>query len=136
MGVVSFINNFMYEYKIKEITKVVDGDTLDVIFDLGFSMFIKQRVRLDGIDTPELFSGDENEKKFGLDAKEFVEKWISEQKEIVIKTTKDDKYGRILGKLYGNDEKCLNTVLIESGYAWVYPIKEKNYDILLERRKA
>lgn len=125
----------MYEYKVKEITKVVDGDTLDVVLDLGFSMFTKQRVRLDEIDTPELFSGDDNEKKFGLEAKEFVEKWIAEQTEIKIKTTKDDKYGRILGKLYGNDGKCLNTLLIESGYAWIYPIEEKNYDILLEKRK-
>jgi micrococcal nuclease len=42
----------MYEYEITKVEKVVDGDTVDVIFDVGFSMFCKQRVRLNGIDTP------------------------------------------------------------------------------------
>jgi micrococcal nuclease len=51
----------MYEYSISEVVKVVDGDTLEVVFDVGFSMFCKQRVRLDGIDTPESFTSDANE---------------------------------------------------------------------------
>ena len=56
----------MYEYKIKELLKVVDGDTIDVLIDLGFNITIKQRVRLDGIDAPESMSSDQTEKKFGL----------------------------------------------------------------------
>ena len=43
----------MYEYRIKEVVKVVDGDTVDIILDLGFGLFKKERVRIAGIDTPE-----------------------------------------------------------------------------------
>ena len=48
----------MYEYEIREVTKVVDGDTVDVVFDVGFSMFRKERIRLNGIDTPESVTSD------------------------------------------------------------------------------
>ena len=52
----------MYEYKVKEVVKVVDGDTIDVIIDLGFDRSKKERVRLAGIDTPESRTRDLDEK--------------------------------------------------------------------------
>ena len=62
----------MYEYAIKEVVKVVDGDTIDIIIDLGFDLTKKERVRLAGIDTPESRTRDLEEKKFGLEAKAFL----------------------------------------------------------------
>ena len=62
----------MYEYQVKEIVRVVDGDTVDVIIDLGFSLTKKERVRLAGIDAPESRTTDLEEKELGLDAKEFL----------------------------------------------------------------
>lgn len=128
----------MYQYKIKEVVKIVDGDTVDVVIDLGFDITRKERVRLNGIDTPETLTKDAVEKKYGLEAKEYVEKWFSEQKEILIRTYKDDKYGRTLGDFYGNEEKTLNTLLVEQGFAWVYDgnTKTKDFSILEEKRKG
>ena len=128
----------MYQYKIKEIVKIIDGDTVDVVIDLGFDITRKERVRLNGIDTPETLTKDEVEKKYGLEAKTFVQKWFSEQEEILIRTYKDDKYGRTLGDFYGQGEKTLNTILVEQGFAWVYDgnTKTKDFSILEEKRKG
>ena len=62
----------MYEYAIKEITKVVDGDTVDMVIDLGFSLTKKERVRLAGIDAPESRTRDLEETQMGLEAKAFL----------------------------------------------------------------
>lgn len=128
----------MYQYRIKEVVKIVDGDTVDVVIDLGFDITRKERVRLNGIDTPETLTKDEVEKKYGLEAKTFVQKWFSEQGEILIRTYKDDKYGRTLGDFYGQGEKTLNTLLVEQGFAWVYDgnTKTKDFSILEEKRKG
>ena len=90
----------MYHYKIKKIERIVDGDTLDVSIDLGFGITISQRVRLKGIDAAETRTKDLKEKAEGLLAKEWLEKELSKPGEWIIETTKDDKYGRILGTLY------------------------------------
>lgn len=126
----------MYEYAIKEVIKVVDGDTIDVIFDVGFSMFRKERIRLDGIDTPESSTSDIYEKAFGIESKEFLKEWIGNQKSLRAKTTKDDKYGRILAEIYGDNGVCINKLIVEKGYAWGYDggTKKKDFDLLLERR--
>jgi len=126
----------MYEYEITKVEKVVDGDTVDVIFDVGFSMFCKQRVRLNGIDTPESISKDQREKTMGLVAKTFVKRWIGAQKTLKAKTTKDDKYGRILADIYGDNDVCLNEALVIKGYAWKYDggTKVKDFDALMEQR--
>ena len=127
----------MYEYIVKEVVKVVDGDTVDVIIDVGFDIFRKERVRINRIDTPESITKDEYEKKLGIEAKEFVSSWLSSQKTIKIKTSKDDKYGRILGELFGDNNECLSDILLEKGYAWRYDgtTKNKDFSILLEKRK-
>lgn len=91
----------MYEYKVRELIKVVDGDTIDVIIDLGFDILHKARVRLYGIDTPESRTRDLTEKKFGLLSKSYLTKKLT-NKDLVLRTHKEDakgKFGRILGEI-------------------------------------
>lgn len=128
----------MYEYEIVKVEKVVDGDTVDVLFDVGFSMFRKERVRLNGIDTPESMTKDAREKSLGREAKTFVAEWLRKQKTLKAKTTKDDKYGRILADIYGDDGVCLNEMMVAKGYAWKYDggTKVKDFDALMEKRNT
>jgi micrococcal nuclease len=110
----------MYEYKVKEVTKVIDGDTIDVVIDLGFHISIQSRIRLAGINAPETRTSDLNEKSKGLDAKEWLKKELDGQ-EIVIKTSKEEKYGRMLGYLYTkNHSFTINERMIEEGFAVKY----------------
>jgi micrococcal nuclease len=131
----------MYEYFVKEVTKVVDGDTIDVVIDLGFSIMFASRVRLAGIDTPESRTTDKREKALGLESKKYLADRLKDAKNIVIKTEKMDsseKYGRILGWLYVNgDGNSLNVEMIEKGYAWGYlgDTKVKDFDELLAKRQ-
>ena len=62
----------MFEYRVKQVTKIVDGDTIDVDIDLGFSISYSQRLRLAGIDTPESRTTDRLEKTLGLESKEYL----------------------------------------------------------------
>ena len=82
----------MYEYKIKEVVRVVDGDTVDILIDLGFDLTKKERVRLAGIDTPESRTKDLEEKELGLEAKDFLERRLSECEKLWVATEKDGKY--------------------------------------------
>jgi len=132
----------MYEYRIKKVLKVVDGDTIDVDIDLGFNISYTQRVRLAGIDTPESRTKDAREKALGLEVKDKLKKAIDAAKDVVVKTELPDsseKYGRILGWVYlDGDTKSLNEQLIDEGYAWGYmgDTKVKDFDALLAKRKA
>ena len=104
----------MYEYKAL-VTKVYDGDTITVDIDLGFGVCLKgQKIRLLGIDTPEI-RGDEREE--GLKSRDvlrgqIINKWV------LIKTSKDKKgkYGRWLGEVW-LDDLCMNEWLLTEGYA-------------------
>jgi len=130
----------MYEYFVKEVTKVVDGDTIDVIIDLGFDIMFSSRVRLAGIDTPESRTTDKAEKVLGLESKEYLKKNLKDAKPIVIKTEKmnsSEKYGRILGWLYINgDTESINDKMINDGYAWGYlgETKVKDFEVLKSAR--
>lgn len=126
----------MYEYIVKEIIKIVDGDTVDIVLDLGFDVYRKERVRINRVDTPESNSKDVNEKKLAVEAKNYVSTWMINQKKIRIKTLKDDKYGRLLGEFYGDGDVCLSDLLIDGGYAWAYDggTKNKDFNLLLEKR--
>lgn len=132
----------MYEYRIKKVLKVVDGDTIDVDIDLGFNISYYQRVRLAGIDTPESRTTDKEEKILGLEVKDRVKHLIDSAKTVVIRTEKPDsseKYGRILGWLYlDGAETSVNHALIADGFAWEYmgDAKVKDYEILAARRAA
>jgi len=132
----------MYEYRVKKVLKVVDGDTIDVDIDLGFDISFTSRVRLAGIDTPESRTTDKMEKTLGLEVKKKLGELIANAQTIVIKTEKPDsseKYGRILGWLYlDGAEKSVNEALIASGYAWGYmgDTKVKDFELLKQRRAA
>lgn len=130
----------MYQYFVKEVKSVVDGDTIDVVIDLGFNILYAQRVRLAGIDTPESRTTDLAEKALGLEAKEYLKKKLASAKTIVIRTEKLDsseKYGRILGWVYldGGGES-VNNQMIEDGYAWGYlgDTKIKDFSVLKAQR--
>jgi len=90
----------MYQYKIKKITKVIDGDTVDLDIDLGFGITVSHRIRLKGINAPETKTLDLEEKNKGIQARLWLEKELSRSGEWIIETTKEDKYGRMLGTLY------------------------------------
>jgi micrococcal nuclease len=130
----------MYEYFVKEVTRVVDGDTIDVVIDLGFDIMFSSRVRLAGIDTPESRTRDKAEKILGLESKEYLKKNLKDAKPIVIKTEKmnsSEKYGRILGWLYINgDTESINDKMINDGYAWGYlgKTKVKDFEVLKKAR--
>jgi micrococcal nuclease len=130
----------MYEYKVKKVYKVVDGDTIDVDIDLGFNISYYQRVRLAGIDTPESRTKDKMEKAFGLESKKRLEDILKDCKKVVIRTQKPDsteKYGRILGWLYIDDQDLsVNDQMIRDGYAWGYmgDTKIKDFDLLIQKR--
>lgn len=109
----------MYTYKGK-VTNVVDGDTIDVVIDLGFRMTTTQRLRLQGIDTPELRGGTEESKEKAREAKQFViDKCLGD--EVFIKTYKADSFGRYLAAVYiGNQMDNLAVMLVQAGYAEIY----------------
>jgi micrococcal nuclease len=131
----------MYEYYVRKEENVVDGDTIDVLIDLGFDILFQSRVRLAGIDTPESRTKDLKEKALGLESKEYLKKHLKDAKSVVIKTEKMDsseKYGRILGWLYvNNDTESVNDKMINDGYAWGYmgETKVKDFDALAKARK-
>lgn len=131
----------MYQYYVREVKSVVDGDTIDVVIDLGFNVLFEQRVRLAGIDTPESRTSDKFEKTLGLEAKEYLKKQLKDAKSIVIRTEKMDsseKYGRILGWIYVNGESdSVNNRMINDGYAWGYlgETKVKDFASLAAQRK-
>lgn len=131
----------MYEYRVKKLTGVVDGDTIDVEIDLGFNVSYAQRVRLAGIDTPESRTTDKAEKVLGLESKEYLKLKLKDAKLIVIKTEKPDsseKYGRILGWLYVDGNTIsVNDQMIEDGYAWGYlgDAKVKDFAALAKQRE-
>ena len=130
----------MYEYDVRKVENVVDGDTIDVIIDLGFDILFASRVRLAGIDTPESRTTDKAEKVLGLEAKEYLKKQLKDAKSVVIRTEKMDsseKYGRILGWVYVNgNSESLNNKMINDGYAWGYlgETKIKDFEVLKKAR--
>tara|TARA_R100000482_G_C5023385_1_gene100825 strand:- start:14 stop:448 length:435 start_codon:yes stop_codon:yes gene_type:complete len=133
-----------YNFRVTEIVKVVDGDTIDVIIDLGFDLYKKERVRVAGVDTPEKRTRDLEEKELGIDAtnwlKDQLESAIDGEDDLVIRTEIDGgfgKYGRLLGWLYiGEDTESINERMIAEGYAWSYDggTKQKDFQQLREIR--
>jgi micrococcal nuclease len=131
----------MFEYYVKKVTKIVDGDTIDVDIDLGFDISFSSRVRLAGIDTPESRTSDKMEKALGLEAKAYLKHEIEAAKSVVIKTEKMDsseKYGRILCWVFLDGATVsLNEKMIADGYAWGYmgETKIKDFEALAKARK-
>ena len=129
-----------------KIKKVLDGDTIDVIIDLGFDLAKTERVRIAGVDTPEKRTRDLEEKALGLDATNWLkgklEETIKGDEELTVRTELKGgvgKYGRLLGWLYvGDSDLSLNEQMITEGYAWAYDggTKQKNFEDLREIRRA
>lgn len=130
----------MFEYYVKKVNKIVDGDTIDVDIDLGFDISFSSRVRLAGIDTPESRTSDKMEKALGLESKAYLKHAIDSAKSIIIKTEKLDsseKYGRILGWVFlDGSDKSINQEMIDKGYAWGYlgETKVKDFEALAKTR--
>jgi len=135
-----------YNFRVTEIVKVLDGDTIDVMIDLGFDLFKKERVRIAGVDTPEKRTRDLEEKALGKDAtnwlKEKLDSTIAGDDELTIRTELVGgvgKYGRLLGWLYiGDSILSLNEQMITEGYAWPYDggTKQKDFEELREIRRT
>jgi micrococcal nuclease len=113
----------LYWYRGK-VLRVVDGDTMDVEFDLGLNTFVRERVRLYGIDTPEIFGMKKESEEFqrGMAAKAFVEERLA-AKPVWIHTFKDKtgKYGRYLADVFFQDAEgkhvSISQLLLEDGLA-------------------
>ncbi len=112
-------------YYIAEVVKVYDGDTCTCVVDLGFKMSVRIKVRLVGIDTPEIRTKDEEEKKRGFASRD----WLREQilgKKVLLHTSERGKFGRWLGTLWNIQEdkplfeNSYNKQLINEGHAKEY----------------
>ncbi len=135
-----------YNFRVTKIKKVVDGDTIDVVIDLGFDLTKTERVRIAGVDTPEKRTRDLEEKALGLDATNWLKEKLTEtikgEDELTIRTELKGgvgKYGRLLGWLYvGEDVVSLNQQMIQEGYAWAYDggKKQKNFEELRNIRRS
>ena len=135
-----------YNFRVTNINRVVDGDTIDVTIDLGFDLYKKERVRIAGVDTPEKRTRDKEEKVLGIDATNWLkgklEEAIKGDDELTIRTELKGgmgKYGRLLGWLYiGDVELSLNEQMITEGYAWAYDggTKKKDFEELREIRRS
>ena len=135
-----------YNFRVTKINRVIDGDTIDVTLDLGFSLTKKERVRIAGVDTPEKRTRDKEEKELGIDAtnwlKDKIKDTLTGDNELTIRTELVGgvgKYGRLLGWLYvGDDDYSLNEQMITEGYAWPYDggTKQKNFEDLRAIRRS
>lgn len=118
-------------YPVSSLVKVVDGDTVDVVIDLGFSVSIRQRVRLIGVDTPESRTLDSEEKKYGLLAKKKLGELCAKATHIELRCPERDsreKFGRVLAELWvcNNGEWMnVNEWLCENHYAVPYTGQSK-----------
>ena len=135
-----------YNFRVTKIVKVLDGDTIDVLIDLGFDLYKKERVRIAGVDTPEKRTRDLEEKELGIHATNWMKDKLTEtikgDEELTIRTELKGgvgKYGRLLGWLYiGDADVSLNEQMITEGYAWEYDggTKKKDFEELREIRRS
>ena len=109
-----------YTYKIKELIKVIDGDTIDVLIDVGFYLTARKRIRFLDMDTDELHGGTDETKLRARMARERLIELLS-MGELYIKTEMDEtgKYGRLLGRLYAVVDGSvidINATMVNEGY--------------------
>jgi len=109
----------MYKYSAKLI-RVIDGDTVDAMIDLGFSVWVEKRIRLYGIDAPETRTRNLEEKKKGIETKKRLQELLEANRNVfIVKSHGVGKYGRCLGTLIIDDVN-LNERLLREGYAKEY----------------
>lgn len=113
----------MYEYRITNIAKVIDGDTFDFDIDLGFYAILRVRVRLEGIDTWEMWGSNAHE--LGIPARDFASEWMQSATDLRVKTSKlrpgtpvgDGSFGRWAGEVYDAENGALLAdALREAGF--------------------
>lgn len=99
--------NSCYNFRVISVDRIVDGDTIDVTFDLGFGICKSERIRVAGVDTPEKRTRNLEEKELGIQASEWLECQlegaIAGEEDLVIRTELEGgkgKFGRLLGWLY------------------------------------
>jgi len=118
----------MYNYNAK-LDRVVDGDTVDAVIDLGFNVYIKKRIRLAGINAPESRTRNKVEKKLGIAAKErLIDILDGAANCFELESQELGKYGRVLGRLHINKlagketltQVCVNDLLVKEGHAVKY----------------
>jgi len=115
---------YLYHYKA-EVLSVYDGDTVTLMIDQGMKHFARVKVRMIGIDTPEIRTKDLEEKKRGYEAKDYLKSRI-EGKTIIVQTLKKGKFGRWLGVMWDYTEdaddlgESLNDEMIRMGHAKAY----------------
>jgi micrococcal nuclease len=109
-----------FVYRLRTLVRVVDGDTLDLDLDLGFSLVLRQRIRLFGVDTPEIHTRDAAEKARGLEAQAYVSSWFQQPGEVLVRTTKEEKYGRMLADCFRSGSASLCAELLARGLARPY----------------
>jgi len=118
----------MFTYKCT-IERIVDGDTYDIFLDLGFAIYVKERVRLAGVDTPEIFGRNATDE--GKTAKNFVADWVKSKADLPgyfvyrsLKYNAKDKYGRALGSIeWVSDDGSISVLseeLLNAGLAEIY----------------
>ena len=119
------MDKYIYRGKLE---RVVDGDTIDALIDVGFDIWVKKRIRYSGIDTWESRTRDLAEKAKGLEAKarnkELLMEVSSKSGYFRLKSFGVGKYGRVLGEIYIEDKEGkqynINKTLISEGHAYVY----------------
>jgi micrococcal nuclease len=127
-----------YIYKVSE-AEVVDGDTVDLLLDLGFDVFLRQRVRLRGIDTPESRTSDPIEKIYGNLSKQKITEWCKKKTSgtddgctIELRCQNNnsrEKFGRVLGEIWVSESGIwtnVNLWMCSNAYAVPYDGKNKN----------
>ena len=143
--------NSCYNFRVISVDRIVDGDTIDVTFDLGFGICKSERIRVAGVDTPEKRTRNLEEKELGIHASEWLECQlegaIAGEEDLVIRTELEGgkgKFGRLLGWLYIGYPECedngdctclchnhtsINEEMVEKGYAWEYDGGTKSKDL-------
>ena len=121
------MDKYIYKGKLE---RVVDGDTIDALIDVGFDIWVKKRIRYKGIDTWESRTRNLEEKKLGLAAKqrnkELLESVSSKPGYFRLKSYGVGKYGRVLGEIFvKGHEKSVNELLKENGHAYEYHGEKK-----------
>jgi endonuclease YncB( thermonuclease family) len=130
----NYKGNTMYQYKIRKIIDIIDGDTLKVELSLGFYIYHEITLRLVDINAPEVRTINEEVKKYGIRAKEKLQEYINGgDGNLIISTLKpksEDKYGRILGTLYKEGQNLTaSEYMLANSYAWYYSDKVKETDL-------
>lgn len=114
----------MYYYRIKSIERVLDGDTVDAIIDLGFNISVKKRIRFYNVNAPEVRTRNKSIKKLGIESKIFLQNLLDSKSAIYLKSFGIGKYGRVIGELFLDEgmEKSVNSIMIAEGHLY-----EKTY---------